>query len=106
VDQLTTEQILWIAGGIAAVLNFGGWGAYVAMKKQREWYEGFAAGAMLGPFGVVVMACLPPDRDTIARSGGMLTQSREDHDDEQVKRLSDAEWAKRAPAPGRKLTPK
>ncbi len=94
-DQLTTEQIIWGLACIAAALNFGGWGSYVAMKKEREWYEGFAAGIMLGPFGVIVMACLPADRDTIARSRGKLLTSRDEDDDEKMKRYTDKEWVNR-----------
>jgi hypothetical protein len=58
-DQLTTEQVAWgigIAGyQIACVV----WAWYIAVQKNRWWYEGFWMGLTLGPFGVIAAACMP-----------------------------------------------
>lgn len=121
------NSTVMIVAGVVAVLNFGGWGCYVASCKNREWYEGFAAGAMLGPFGVLVMACMPTLEPKVpAPRSSSLRRSRDDHDDEQMerhrewkpfvdppaeapeqpRRYTDAEWAKRSPKDGRRPGPK
>ena len=77
----------------------------MAVQKNREWYEGLAAGLMLGPFGVVVMACMPTleakavevfEVDDHQVDAGKLAPAV-------VPRLSDAEWAKRRTGDTRRL---
>jgi hypothetical protein len=90
---------MWAVAGIVAVLNFGGWGSYVAMAKHRAWYEGFAMGAMLGPFGPVLAACMPTlEPETISEEEFLTGEKLASLD----KRISDAEWARRSPKDVRK----
>jgi hypothetical protein len=54
-----TMIVLTVMGIGAHVAIFGGYGAYAAVHKYREWYEGFWAGVFMGPFGPIFVACLP-----------------------------------------------
>lgn len=60
-SQLTTEQL--VAYSILATMLYGcffsGLGYYVATQKHREIYEGVAFALLLGPLGLVIVACLP-----------------------------------------------
>jgi hypothetical protein len=38
---------------------FGGLGAFIAVQKRRDAYEGLIVGALFGPLGVLVEALLP-----------------------------------------------
>jgi hypothetical protein len=91
VDQITSVQVF--VAGIFAVLTFGGFGSYVASEKNRHWGEGFIFGAVMGPLGVIAVACLPtreprflamPEKPMLLDKAG-------------AERYSDAEWAKRNP---------
>ena len=79
------------------MLNFGGWGAYAAHVKCRPWYEGFAAGAMLGPIGPILIACLP-----VGDVGGVTPEALQAFETKARKRYTDVEWAKRSLKDGAK----
>lgn len=40
-------------------VSFGGFGAWISVQKRRPGFEGFAAGAIFGPLGCVIVALLP-----------------------------------------------
>jgi hypothetical protein len=101
-DQLTTEQIisgLVTAGFWAACVA---WAWYIAVEKNRWWYEGFWMGATLGPFGVIAAACMPTMPPA---AGSSLSLPGDDNDKLEAKRISDKEWANRKPSQGRKPNP-
>jgi hypothetical protein len=49
----------FFAACLLALLVSSGAGAYVATQKRRPAAEGFLFGLILGPVGVLVVACLP-----------------------------------------------
>ena len=49
----------WILVGAIGLAVCGGAGAYVAAQKKREQGEGLVFGLILGPIGVLIVACLP-----------------------------------------------
>jgi hypothetical protein len=123
-DQITTEQILWTVATLAGALVSAGWAWYIAVQKNRWWYEGFWMGLSLGPFGVIAAACMPMGEPVAVVEPSNLLRARDDHEhgDEQVrrylerqpeigstapappaeKRYTDEEWAKRTPKDGAK----
>lgn len=48
----------WLIGLLIYLPVCGSCGAYVAHLKRRSIEEGFWLGVLLGPFGVVTVACL------------------------------------------------
>jgi hypothetical protein len=99
VDQMTSEQAGWIIGCVLYCLICGGFGCYVAMAKNREWYEGMIFGLLLGPLGVIAAACLP----TIASklNPADIPRQRRPRDEEEEKELDVeqlTERLRRAPA--------
>ena len=57
--MIESAPSLWIVSMIVAAVISGGWGGYVSKCKNREPVEGIAMGLTMGPFGVIVAACLP-----------------------------------------------
>jgi hypothetical protein len=55
---MATDMELLILGGFYFAI-VGGFGAYVAVQKNRAGAEGLLLGLLFGPLGVLVEACLP-----------------------------------------------
>ena len=120
--EVTTEQMIWNAltahTGIWSMLAYGavsvGWAWYIAVQKNRWWFEGFLMGATLGPLGVIAAACMPSLDLGPAAVPSSLLRSRDDDDDDKMiryrerlplmdeKRYTDEERAKRTPGQARK----
>ena len=129
-DQLTTEQYVMIATGVGSVIYLvicGAWGAVLSDEKHRSLSQGFWLGALFGPLGLIVVACMPTlAKPSTTEYHGALTRSRDEHDEEQLrrsrerqplsealmklpaetKRYTDEEWQKRTPRQGAKPGPK
>jgi hypothetical protein len=58
-DMSAVIVTLLFYGAAYSVLVCGTFGAYVAGQKGRGRLEGFMFGFLLGPLGVVAVACLP-----------------------------------------------
>ena len=52
-------EILILFGISAWVIVWGGFGVYVATQKGRSAGEGIVFGIVLGPIGLLIVACLP-----------------------------------------------
>jgi hypothetical protein len=52
-----TTRIAW--GALAWLIYFGGIGWYVAEMRRRPLWEGIILGLLAGPFGWLIVACLP-----------------------------------------------
>lgn len=123
-DHLATEQIILIVGALGYIALCTGWAWYIAVAKDRWWYEGFLMGLTLGPVGVIAAACMPAGEPVAEAEPSSLLRARDDHEhgDEQVrkylerqpelgstapapkpeKRYTDEEWAKRTAGQARK----
>ncbi len=53
----TWQLLLTAVGAYAAIC--GGFGIYVAAEKNRSFEAGLAFGLLLGPAGLILLACLP-----------------------------------------------
>lgn len=93
-SEVTTEQMMFSAitahTAILSTLAYWavstGWAWYVAVQKNRWWFEGFLMGASLGPFGVIAAACMP----TLEPRSLSVPDVRDE--DRFRKRYTDAEW--------------
>jgi hypothetical protein len=53
------EALFYLLGCVVLAWIFAAFGAYVAKEKGRSPNEGIVFGLLLGPFGVIAVACLP-----------------------------------------------
>ena len=53
---------MWLYLVLGWFIVFGGFGLYVAIEKGRSELEGMVFGILLGPIGLLIVACLPVDR--------------------------------------------
>jgi len=51
-------------GLVAYLCVFCGFGSYISSTKNRPQIEGAILGAVFGPFGLIVAACLPSNSRT------------------------------------------
>jgi hypothetical protein len=89
-EQISMFWIWTIVGAGGYALVCGGFGAYVADKKDRSRFEGFMFGFFLGPIGVVAAACLPDLRkikldETVVNPAGVVQNRVEGYEDERVR---------------------
>jgi hypothetical protein len=91
--QITTAQWWLIAGGVLDLVVTGAVGAYVSDEKGRNGMEGFFFGVLFGPLGVIAAACMPTIPGKLKAADlppkpSPLYQSREDYDDEQLRKAA------------------
>ncbi len=77
------DPLVWLVLVALATACAGG---YVSTQKRREIWKGIILGAVFGPFGLVVAACLPDDGKT-ADERAHEAWTREDHDKSEPSRL-------------------
>jgi hypothetical protein len=105
------DQFILAVVSAACGLISAGWGAYVSTVHNRGWIEGFGMGLTLGPFGVIVAACMPtlePKPKSVFKpvpkaEPSSLKRARDDHGPraEQLRRFLELqpEFGSTAPAP-------
>ncbi len=60
-------EIVIVLGIFAWVIVWSGFGVYVATQKGRSAGEGIVFGIVLGPIGLLIVACLPEGPRSEAR---------------------------------------
>jgi hypothetical protein len=102
-DQITTEQILWTVATLAGALVSAGWAWYIAVQKNRWWYEGFWMGLSLGPFGAIAVTCMPMGEPVAVVEPSNVLRARDDHErgEERLRKFLERqpEFGSTAPAP-------